>query len=125
VIRFISFTVLVTLSGLFYIHTEVAAVQVGYEIRKLEDIKMQALDRSRALKYNIASHKSPHNLERRLAAQRILLESPKQWQTLVISNRSSGQKPALTAQSFANQPPSFMRFLVGTAQAEAKESSNR
>lgn len=121
--RFLSFVICTTLAGLVYVTTEVEAVKIGYTIRKQEESKVQMLDRSRALKYNIASLKAPHNLERRLLAQRILLESPKQWQTLVIANGQGAKKPAAAQASV--QPPFFTKFFVGTAQAEAKEPSSR
>ena len=122
--RFLSFVVCTTLAGLAYVYTEVEAVKIGYTIRKQEESKVQMLDRSRALKYNIASLKAPHNLERRLLAQSILLESPKQWQTLVIANSQGGKKPAAAVQS-SIQAPFFTKFFLGTAQAEAKEPPSR
>ena len=116
--RFLAFLVSGTLAGLFYVHAEVEAVKIGYEIRKQEEAKVQALDRARALKYNIARLKAPGNLERKLLAQRIQLESPKAWQTLVLPG-SGLEKPSVDAIS---HPPFFAKFFVGTAQAEAKES---
>ena len=122
--RFVSFVVLATFAGLFYVYAEVEAVKIGYTIRQQEEAKVQALDRARALKYNIASLKAPHNLERRLLAQKILLESPKQWQTLVLSQGVNGKKQTLVG-SPINRPPFFVKFFVGTAQAEAKEPPSR
>ncbi|MBI3316135.1 MAG: hypothetical protein HYZ87_04095 [Candidatus Omnitrophica bacterium] len=63
-------------------------------------------------------------MERKLEAQRILLESPKQWQTLVISGNPAAKDRALAQPSMA-RPFFFSRFFVGTAQAEAKESQSR
>ncbi len=120
--RFLLFVICTTLAGLVYVYTEVEAVEIGYTIRKQEEIRIQMLDRSRSLKYNIASLKAPHNLERRLLAQRILLESPKQWQTLVIANGQGAKKPVTGVQPSIQQP-FFTKFFVGTAQAEAKEHS--
>lgn len=122
--RFLSFVVCATLASLFYVFEEVEAVKIGYTIRQQQEARVQALDRTRALKYNIASLKAPHNLERRLLAQQILLESPKQWQTLMVADGVNAKKPVL-AQSPINRPPFFAKFLVGTAQAEAKEPSGR
>ena len=122
--RLITVIICATLAGLLCVYGEVEAVKIGYEIRTQEETRMQALDRARALKYNIASLKAPHNLERRLSAQRIVLESPKSWQTLVLSNGTPPKKQGLLGASAA-RPPLFTRFFVGTAQAEAKESPNR
>jgi len=122
--RFILFVISTTFAGLVFVYTEVEAVKIGYTIRKQDEAKTQLLDRERALKYNIASLKSPHNLERRLVAQRILLESPKQWQTLVLANAAAGKKASGVGTGLP-RPPLFSRFFVGTAQAEAKESSSR
>src|SRR3989344_917895 len=122
--KFISVMICTTLAGLLCVYGEVEAVKIGYEIRKQQEVKMQALDRTRALKYNIASLKAPKNLERRLLAQRIVLESPKSWQTLVLYNGAEAKKPGLLGAS-SNRAPFFTRFFVGTAQAEAKESPNR
>ncbi len=122
--RFITFVTCLTLAGLFYVYEEVAAVQIGYTIRKQEEAKVQALDRTRALRYNIASLKAPHNLERRLLAQRILLESPQQWQTLVIPSGPNAKKPAVQRPSLS-QPPFIGQLFIGTAQAEAKEPKDR
>ena len=119
--RFLCFVFFVTFAGLFYVYEEVAAVKIGYTIRKQEEAKVQALDRGRALKYNIASLKAPHNLERKLLAQRILLESPKQWQTLVLSGPGNGKAPQVTSPPM-NPPPFLTKFFIGTAQAEAKDS---
>ena len=119
--RFVFFLTMVTGAGLLYVYTEVEAVKIGYTIRKQEEAKVQVLDRGRALKYNIASLKAPHNLERKLLAQRILLESPKQWQTLVLPTPGAVKRPRL-GQAPAGQLPHLGRFLIGTAQAEAKES---
>lgn len=123
-IRFVSFLLCAMLAGLFYVHEEVEAVKIGYVIRKQEEARVQALDRARALKYNIARSKAPHNLERKLLAQRILLASPKSWQTLVLADAANPGRRELP--SFTMDRPSFFaKFFVGTAQAEAKESSNR
>lgn len=118
--RFLFGLACVTLAGLFYVYAQVEAVRIGYIINKQEQAKTQALDRARALKYNIARLKAPNNLERRLLAQRIQLESPKSWQTLVMPG-ANGARASMARQA-ASQPPFFARFFVGTAQAEAKES---
>ena len=121
--RFISALAVVTLAGLVYVYTEVEAVKIGYAIRKQEESKMLCLDRQRALKYNIARMRSPGVMEKKLAAQRIVLESPKAWQTLVLSNPSASvaAKPDLM-RPFLSHPSILTRFLVQTAQAEANES---
>ena len=118
--RFVSFLICATLAGLCYVYTEVEAVKIGYEIRRQEEVKVQILDRSRALKYNIAALKAPHNLERRLSAQNIKLEPPKSWQTLLVAD-GTAQKTAQSRPTL-HQPPFWGRFFVGTAQAEAKET---
>jgi hypothetical protein len=118
--RFITCLLLVTAAALFYVYQEVEAVKVGYMIRKQEETKTLYLDRARALKYNIARLKAPNNMERRLLNARIVLQAPKSWQTLVISPSTVKQPNAAT--SFLSRPPLFSRLLVGTAQAEAKES---
>ena len=120
--RFAAFVICLTLAGLVYVTAEVEAVKVGYAIRKQDELKVQALDRTRALKYNIDRLEAPHNLERKLLAQRIQLESPRQWQTLVLAG-PAGVKGQSFAQESLFQSPHFLgRFFVGTAQAEAKES---
>jgi len=116
--RFLAFLSCATLAGLFYVYAEVEAVKIGYEIRKHEEARVQALDRGRALKYNIARLKAPGNLEQKLLARRIQLESPKAWQTLVLP-QAGVQKPPVDA---VGRAPFFSKFFVGTAQAEAKES---
>lgn len=119
--RFMTFLILSTLASLFYVSQEVGAVQVGYTIRKQEETRTLLLDRTRALQYNIERLKSPNNLERRLTAQKIILQSPKSWQTLVMTPGQA--KPAHTSvASFLTKPPIFSKLLMGTAQAEAKES---
>ena len=111
-----------TFAALVYVYAEVEAVKIGYGIRKQEQMKTQALDRARALKYNIDRLEAPHNLERRLEAQRIQLESPRQWQTLVMSGAAGIKQAGISQQSLFQSPHFFSRFFVGTAQAEAKES---
>ena len=118
--RFLVIVSLGVAAALFYVSQEVEAVKVGYTIRKQEETKSQYLDRARALKYNIARLKAPNNMERRLSAQRIVLQSPKSWQTLVIASKSVAE-PGL-AESLLMRSPLLSRLMVGTARAEAKES---
>jgi hypothetical protein len=118
--RFFAALALVMTASLFYVYQEVEAVKVGYVIRKQQETRTQFLDRARALKYNIARLTSPNNMERRLSAQRIVLQSPKTWQTLVIGQP---KKPdPKMAQMFAARPSFLGKLMVGTAQAEAKEN---
>lgn len=119
--RFMAFVVCATLAGLTYVYGEVEAVKIGYTIRQQEEAKSGALDRSRSLQYNIARLKSPDNLERRLQVQRIVLESPKSWQTLVMPSSGGSVTRSAADQARSHVLP-LGRFLIGTAQAEAKES---
>ncbi len=122
--RFALFLAGVTFMGLVSVYEEVEAVKIGYKIQKQEEWKVQALDRARALKYNRARLEAPNNLERKLIAQRIQLESPKEWQTLVLPGAgAAGSKNPMLAP--ADRQLFFMKLFVGTAQAEAKESSAR
>ena len=118
--QFLVAVILVTAAALFYVSQEIEAVKIGYTIRKQEETKTQSIDRARALKYNIARLKAPNNLERRLTAQRIVLQAPKSWQTLVIASKS-GAAPGV-AESFLMRSPLLGRLLMGTARAEAKEA---
>lgn len=121
--RFAVILACITLASLFYVYEEVEAVRVGYQIRLLEERKTQFLDRARALQYNIARLKAPHNLEKKLQAQRIVLESPKTWQTIVLPE--PGRKVSPAWQAWMGRPPFLSKLFVGTAQAEAGEASNR
>ena len=118
--RFLAGVTLVTVAALFQVFQETEAVKIGYTIRKQEQAKVQCLDRARALKYNIARLKAPNNLERRLTAQRIMLQSPKVWEKLVMT--SSPTAVPGVVESFLTRAPMFSRLLLGTARAEAKES---
>ena len=118
--KFLAGLLLITIACLGYVYQEVEAVKVGYMIRKQEETRTLLSDRARALRYNIARLKSPENLERRLSAQRIVLQVPKAWQTLVVA-QGGGQRPAV-ANSLLNRPSFFGKLFVGTAQAEAKEN---
>ena len=120
--RFAVFVICLTLAGLVYVTAEVEAVKIGYTIRKQDEVKVQALDRARALKYNIDRLEAPHNLERKLLAQRIQLESPRQWQTLVVARQAGVREQPFAQESLFQSPHFFGRLFVGTAQAEAKES---
>ena len=122
--RFLAALILVTVAGLFYVFEEVQAVRIGYTIRKQEETKTLLLDRARALKYNNSRLKAPNNLERRLLAQRIVLASPKSWQTLVIAHSAQASSKAGFMPASMVRPPFFSKFFVGTAQAEARESSS-
>lgn len=119
--RFMTVVVMGTLAGLLSVYTEVEAVKIGYTIRKQEETRTLLLDRSRALKYNIARLKAPHNLERRLQAQQIALREPASWKTLVVPTGQAARKAA-EKQGFLLQPLN-MKFFVGTARAEAKEAA--
>lgn len=120
--RFLSALLCLTLAGLSYVYLEVEAVTIGYTIRKQEEQKTLAQDRARALNYNIAMLQAPHNLERRLASQKIVLESPKSWNTLVLTNPNAPKpNPAMQNISFE---PLMNKFFVGTAQAEARERAS-
>lgn len=118
--KFLATLALATIASLGYVSQEVEAVKIGYTIRKQEETRTLLLDRARALKYNIARLKAPNTLEKRLTAQKISLQSPKSWQTLVISKGQEGRRAA--ARPFLAQPPILSKLFVGTAQAEAKES---
>ena len=119
--RFMTALVTITLAGLVYVYSEIETMKIGYQIRKQEESKVQLLDRTRALKYNVARLKAPHNLERKLIAQKIILDSPKQWQTLVLPGAKDVTRP-VAVQGFRQEPQFFTRFFVGTAQAEAKDN---
>ena len=121
--RFISAVALATMACLVYVYAEVQTFKIGYTIRRQEEMKTQLLDRARALHCNIARLKSPANLERRLTAQKVLLESPKTWQTLVMAGHAPVRRE-MFAQSLWNHPSVLSRFFIGTAEAQAKESSN-
>jgi hypothetical protein len=121
--RFLSGVICCTLAGLLYVYTEVEAVKIGYTIQKQEDAKIGLVDRARALKYNIARFRAPNNLERRLAAQRIILQSPKQWQTLVMPGRVGAGRVAILKPLV--EAPQVAKFFIGTARAEAKETAVR
>ena len=118
--RFLSTLTLMVFAALFYVSQEVEAVKIGYTIRKQEESRTLFLDRTRALKYNIARLKAPNTLEKRLIAQKINLQAPKSWQTLIISPASA--RTQAVARSLLDQRPFLTKFLVGTAQAEAKET---
>ena len=118
--HFLIVVALGTVASLGYVSQEVEAVKIGYQIRKQEETKTLFLDRARALKYNIARLTAPNTLEKRLTAQKINLQSPKSWQTLVISSGAQ-RKPASETTLFS-QPPILSKLFMGTAQAEAKES---
>ena len=117
--RFITMLALGTFAALLYVSQEVEAVKIGYTIRKQEETRTLLLDRARALKYNIARLKAPATLEKRLSAQKINLQAPSSWQTLVMPPTSTRQ--GMTARSLMGQPI-LTKLFVGTAQAEAKES---
>lgn len=122
--RFTALLVLSTFAGLFYVYEEVEAVKIGYFIRQQEQSRSLALDRFRALKYNIARLKAPETLERKLEALRLKLEAPASWRTLVRVNPSDrGAKPTGFSRPWFGNPAFFTRFFLGTAQAEAKETS--
>ena len=131
--RFVAALTILTLAGLTYVYTEIEAVEIGYAIQKQEEMKMLGLDRQRALKYNIARMKTPGVLEKRLEAGRIVLESPKAWQTLVLPTRGgsafggkNSARPPVNQpdlmRPFLSHPSLLTKFLIGTAQAEANES---
>lgn len=121
--RLVAVLVSVTLAGLLYVYTEIEAMKTGYTIRKQQEIRMLCVDRARALQCALARLKAPHNLEQKLLAQRTRLDTPKSWQKLVLPQ--SGIRNTLTAAEPVYRAPFFLRFFVGTAQAEAKESANR
>ena len=118
--KFVTTLAIVTLGALTYVSQEVEAVKIGYTIRKQEETRTLLLDRARALNYNIARLKAPATLEKRLSAEKISLQSPKSWRTLVISP-TAGQ-PGSAVRPWLVQPSVLNKFFVGTAQAEAKES---
>ena len=122
--RLATILILMTLTGLFYVYEEVEAVKVGYEIRKLDQEKALQLDRMRALKYNIARLKAPEVLEKRLLLQKIKLESPRSWQTMTVpADAGVSRRNPWLAKAWFVSPGTFSKFFLGTAQAEAKETS--
>ncbi len=121
--RFVAGVVLVTIACLAYVYAEVQTFKVGYTIRRQEEMKTLLLDRARALKYNISRLKSPENLEKRLMAQKVLLSSPKTWQTLILTDRPAQRREDWMHAGWMH-PSVITKFFVGTAEAQAKESSN-
>ncbi|MEI8345263.1 MAG: hypothetical protein WCG06_04245 [Candidatus Omnitrophota bacterium] len=123
--KFVAGLVVATSAGLLYAHLEIEAVKIGYTIQKQEQAKSQLVDRARALKYNIAKMKAPGNLERRLSARRVVLESPKTWQTLWVAPAESkiAQRRSFAAPLLTGIPIS--KLFIGTAQAESKDSIGR
>ena len=122
-VKFVTFLAIVTLAGLVHVYAEVEAVKIGYTIRKQEAAKVQFLDRARALKYTIAKLKAPNNLERRLESQKIILNAPKAWQTLVLTPGTVRTSPRMERlPDLMKEPPFFTRIFVGTAQAQAKDN---
>lgn len=121
--KFVTIVALTTIAGLTYVYAQVEAVKIGYTIRKQEEMKTLFLDRARALEYNISRMKAPSNLEKKLLAKKIQLESPKSWQTLVLPSGKRTNQPDVM-RSILSHPPILARLFVGTAQAEARESSN-
>jgi hypothetical protein len=122
--KFVVTLVGIALGGLLFVHLEIEAVKIGYTIQKQELLRTQLIDRARALKYNIAKMKAPGNLERKLSAQRVMLESPKTWQTLVITE-AQRVSPNIRLGSPMLQGLPLAKFFIGTAQAEAKEGAGR
>ena len=119
--RLTFFVIATTLACLFYVFQEVEAVKVGYRIRKQMEEKTQLLDHARNLKYNISRLKAPADLQKRLSDRNIVLGAPQAWQTLVLSQNGTLQKPAVAPQVL--RPSSFIgKIFIGTAQAEAKDS---
>ncbi len=121
--RFVAAVALITAACLVYVFAEVQTFKIGYTIRKQEEMKTQLLDRARALKYNIARLKSPANLEKRLMAHKVTLESPKTWQTIVMTGQAP-VKREMFAQSLISHSSLLSRIFMGTAEAQAKESSS-
>ena len=121
-LKYMALLFCISLAGLFYVYEEVEAVKIGYTIRKQEETKVLWLDHARALKYNRAHLESSNYLEKQLAAERIQLEAPKAWETLVIySGHRVNSKPGFAAS--IRQAAFFNRFFMGTAQAEANDST--
>lgn len=121
--RLAAILILTTLTGLFYVYEEVEAVKIGYEIRRQEQDKASQLDRLRDLNYNIARLKAPEFLERQLLARNIKLESPKSWQKLTFyPGAGAVSKERSIARAWLD-PGMFIKFFLGTARAEAKETS--
>ena len=122
--RFLTALIALTIAGLVFVYTEVEAVKVGYVIRKQEENKVLLIDRSRQLKYNIARLKAPGTLEKRLVAQRVVLQSPKVWQTIMVRDGMRVADPA-SIRPPLNQGLALAKLFIGTAQAEAKEPKAR
>lgn len=123
--RFLAGLITVTVAGLVYVYTEVEAMKIGYRIRKQEETKTAFIDRARALTYNIAKLRAPNNLVRRLAAQKIELQSPKAWQTVVMPGARPEAVSRASLLQGAPDMPALARFFIGTARAEAKDTRVR
>lgn len=122
--RFVAGVALVTLGCLIYVFAEVQTFKIGYAIRRQEETKTLLLDRARALKYNIARMKSPANLEKRLQAHKVTLASPKTWQTIVMTGTAAPVRQPAMARSLWASPSILSKLFMGTAEAQAKESSS-
>lgn len=71
----VTFSASLLLVGLFYVWTRMQIVQIGYEISALEAKNKELADRKRELMLEMASLRSPEELEKKARKQRLVVPS--------------------------------------------------
>ncbi len=75
---------IVTACMLLYVHQHIAIILFSYDINKKEEVLTEIKDVNKNLKFQLASLKSPTNLEEKLAAANINLVLPQEVKVLRV-----------------------------------------
>lgn len=116
--KFLIFLTIVTGLSLFYISTKVEAIKLSYEIRTTEKALAQEHDAMKNLRFQLASLKSPSQLENRMVESSLDLIPVREVKVL----HSAKKKLALPERSVVGtEAPTRPHFLsVREAQADTQ-----
>ena len=115
--RFVLTVVLVTCVGLTVVYGEVEAMKIGYQIRQLNMKKLELVNDTKLLEFQIATLKTPGRLEQWMGKSHVSLT---QSRTLRVARAETPESVTASAESSRKGPVQFARLFLGIARADSE-----
>ena len=115
--RFVLTVILTTFVGLAVVYGEVEAMKIGYQIRQLSLKKMELVNDTKLLEFQIATLKTPGRLEQWMGNSHVSLT---QSRTLRVARVEDPGSIAASAEGSRKGPVQFARLFMGTARADSE-----
>lgn len=120
--RFVTIVMGLTVMALAYVALKVSLLTSSYDLRRLEQVRMERLDEHARLQYNLLSLSSPKGLEERLAKHRIKIAMPQRWEVIHLPQPVGSPQGGW---GIAGGYRQFLSALVGAGkEAEARPIRN-